>query len=507
MCNLAGFTEFVLSRMFSVEVGTVSRKLEEAANAARTLRPRFVQMPMGAEADRVARGFAALRRGRPCLDNVIGALDGTFIFVMVPETEHGRFMGYKHPRPALLLMGACDHNLKFRWYSAESVASIGDQAATTKSDLAASSSSASARAAAACGPYPRGPPTSALDATLAAGLAPEMVESVQRKLQDLKHDTACRPVVPLGKVLVCDGGVQDYDWMLRVGNMHDLKAVKRLTKPIEQRRQLEKLAYCNFVISSHRIHIERAFGRFFNSFKIFRGGRFSEDKMLLFLDAAMVAYNFIITDLEVTEASAAAASTSASSDPAPSAAAAASSAAPAVGLMAQPAVACLDDDTETLAVASKALHEVSDHISDMGTTLLDGPPVMALVHSEASKATAAYVREMEAAGLPLVDERFTVSIPDTEDKVHASLAASTAAVGECVAGMKLHRQRRFIVMEAMFAARADYAAITGVLDADSRVKQASANMSKAAHEAEAAAMLAGAAAAATSTSGAATCDG
>lgn len=463
----AGFNEFVIARMFRVSVGLVCEKLKVIAKAVARLRGKYVVMPSGREAERVAAGFAALRRGKPCLSNVCGCLDGTFVFVCVPESEHGRFIGYKHPRPAMLLMAACDHNLKFRWYDMSSVASAGDQAAVKATALPAKSAAKRARlaaeadtAASMASSQASGPEATEIK----VAIDPKMLKAARSTIGTAFTERGFVDAVPDKFVMLCDGGIRDFAWMLRVGTEHDALAVRRNAMPEHQRMELAALEYCDFVISSHRIHVERAFGRFFNSFKVFRTGRFSVETMALFVDAAMVIHNFIITCLEEDEADAASGAASSSSS---------SSAREDIG---QPPVVLGEDDKAT-ACTVKGLGDDVAHCIDT-TVHVIGDPVMALVHSEASKATVMYIQQQAESGAPVTRPGCSVDVPDTDERIEDAIRERYGAGGPPWRHSDVFRRRRRVLMDKLLEARQHFFDETGVLDAEERLKVAVlANMS------------------------------
>ena len=406
-----------------------------------------------------------MRRGAPSLNNVIGALDGTFVFVSVPTGGQGPYFGYKHPRPALLLMAICDHNLKFRWFDATSVGSAGDQAAFKRSSVAFATDNDAIRNSSSAAAAKRedqllASSSSAVALPSTGGIdlpPPQEVDkaTTSRLVASSAWTSLASDAVAPGYVLVCDGGIAESPWMVRVGTEADLRAFKRTASASRDAPHgfeasiLTELEYCNFVISSHRIHVERAFGRFFNSFKAFRGGRFKENRMADFVKAAMVVHNFVICDLEAAEA---AVLTALSRE--------------------QHFIELSDEedalDAETLEIAASINDEVRNDI--LATVLRVGRPQMALVHSESSKATVKYIREEYSASATRARSDFSVRAPAALQEIEAG--AETLAGPRKVSFPDKLRLRRWLMMRQLFSSRRMFEAETGVSDAAARIRRA-----------------------------------
>lgn len=230
-------------------------------------------------------------------------------------------IGYKSATPGLLLLAVVDHNLCIRWFDIASPGSRGDTAALSKTTLHWNSCSSEMRArieqllVAATGQEPpevqvdaevqaetaefgrsadtfttaqafhavgsmlanfhggdqpaggteASEPAAAAAAASAAPAAPAAAESVPQ-------------CIPPGYVLVGDAGVPQAAYLLTVGTDHDIKAFRRHDQTLGDqgtvRSVLSALAYSDFVISSTRIHVERAFGLLVNRFKVLRCGRY-----------------------------------------------------------------------------------------------------------------------------------------------------------------------------------------------------------------------------------------
>lgn len=277
--NYAGLTFRLLGDLFGCHYTTINSQANLAANEVLKLEPSKIAMPGAAEASEIARGFAALRKGKPFVMNVIGCLDGTFIFTRAKSHEKRWYIGYKHAYSSLLLIGVCDHTLRFRWVSALNPGSMGDQGVMLTSNLHAANATPSERsklfqeldewqsslAGRQAPTEDAGVPSATASASTSSSASSSLPESDETPGAPSE---AARATICPGYVLLADGGLASTSYMLCVGTTRSRRALKAAHP--EDADAAGKLEYADFIISSSRIHVERAFGRLFGMWRRLR---------------------------------------------------------------------------------------------------------------------------------------------------------------------------------------------------------------------------------------------
>ena len=239
-----------------------------------------------------------MRCGMPFISDIVCCLDGTFAATPALHPERAVYYGFKHNFSTVLILAVCDSSLRFRWISANKPGSFGDQAVMIGSDLntsscdpdvrkqlhmmldswlnqaepddacASSSSSASGSPAAAAASAPTGTHTGVADVV--------------------------RATVPPGYVIVADGGLTNTSYLLRVTTEAAKLAIKRAHP--DDADVAKKLEYYDYVVSSSRIHVERAFGRLFGMFRRLRLQRTFPTVTTELIVATSVIHNHIIVE-------------------------------------------------------------------------------------------------------------------------------------------------------------------------------------------------------------------
>ena len=246
--------------------------VDPAIASITALRDTVIRMPTADEAASTAYAFPANRRGCPHLNNVIGAADGSFVATLALSDNKKAYYGYKHAFPCLLLLVVCDSNLRVRWMSIDCPGSAGDQAVLTgSSPMAANKTTESrqtnSRIHTSQMTSSRAPPAAHASVSSLAGAASAASAGAASAAPVPTSAAAAlaRAVIEPGYCIVADGGVSDEDFMITVGT----RAYQRyFTDRPELGVTVEASHYCDFVVSSMRICVERCFGKVFGS-----GGR------------------------------------------------------------------------------------------------------------------------------------------------------------------------------------------------------------------------------------------
>jgi hypothetical protein len=212
----------------------------------------------------VARGFEKAREPYPRLTDVVGAIDGTFVFVRVGPDEKLPHCNYKWPRSAILLVIVVDSDRQILWYDCEHTGNASDQGVLLDDDVT---------------DVPADDPADPV-----AGWINLLVKN-GRFLQ-----------VPDGFVLLGDSG---FAWKRHLVTVGDSKAVDRLYKVAREghwanavlQDELNLNSHLNGIISSHRTVVEQTFGELVGSWEILRRGKDNPDRSKLITEVCCILHN------------------------------------------------------------------------------------------------------------------------------------------------------------------------------------------------------------------------
>lgn len=283
----AGHEYSTLSAIFSVSSDTVMRVCKQGLDDLALLRGQLISMVDGIEAPEAAQAFANQRAGKPCFTNVVGAIDGTFVFALAGKDQKDPLISYKWPVPAMLLLIIADANRRIRWMSRLRPGSWGDKAVCLASDITGVAQSVVLRRLQLRAKKPAlRPDTTASEDTGSA----IMHSDLKSLLAELFFE------VPEGFVVLGDGGFKASPHLVipggdAMGKHINRKRLKSHWKTLLRTENVLDSAFFDHVLSSHRIVVERTFGSLIGSFSILRCGRYSVSLMDNITLACAIVHN------------------------------------------------------------------------------------------------------------------------------------------------------------------------------------------------------------------------
>lgn len=455
--------------------------VDQAIDGIIALRDTVIRMPTVDDAASTAYAFSANLRGCPHLSNVIGAADGSFVATLVMNDNKQAHYGYKHAFPTLLLLVVCDSNLRVQWMSIDCPGSAGDQAALTGSLLMAANRTTESRqinsavhsSQSTSSLPPRTPPASASSHPVAASAAAEPAcpepSSAAAAL--------ARAVIAPGYCIVADGGVSDEAFMVTVGKRADQRY---FTDHPELGVSVEASHYCDFVISSMRICVERCFGKIFGQWRLLRKQRYFPPKTRKLATCAVIIHNFVMNE-ELREGVA-------STDSAMDAATAEAAEQEVVDRL----TAMLDLADVEACERSQIIGELRDNVIAssapelLSTRARRGAPDLAGVGPRAELATihavdadaefnpAAIARSSSAITRSWVESQARKGLPAVDDGLGVECPGlpGDAAAQTSKERIKLKRCRRRELALGLMRARSAFESKTGKKDAEYRVAKA-----------------------------------
>ena len=248
--------------MFGIGVGSVEPILVECLNHIESRRAEFIKFPTTpAECAKIAEGFAAARAPYARLCDIIGAIDGTFIFTSVGSDDKLPFANFKWPRSSILLEIIVDSDRQITWFDCEHSGNTSDQGVVLDTDM-----------------------TGVCD----AGRPDPWV------LDGLKEGKFYR--IPQDYVLLGDSGFTFNRQTLTVGDSNSFNHVQKLAKlhkwaASRLDEELELHSHLNGILSSHRVVVEQTFGELVRSWTILRSGKYDPERTKLITIVCCILHN------------------------------------------------------------------------------------------------------------------------------------------------------------------------------------------------------------------------
>lgn len=303
---LPGCPQFFVATLFNIPLETFRVHFNRAIDIVMDLEPQLVQFPNDPDtASRCAESFVAARGGKPAFKNIALALDGTFVFTRAFGADKTVYFGYKHVVPTLLLLVACDGDLRVRWYDIQTPGYGGDQGSLNMTAFGYNiMTPAVANAVREVFPESREAVRAAASTSLGSESTPSGPTPVKSKPQIHNHEASritegaaseINPLLPPGFAVIADNGFADTDLVLTPCDKNiwvEFEKLQRtLKRPQDREVFLDRVALVDFLISSHRIHVERCIGVLVNSFKILRHSTYGPRRTRRLAQCALVIHN------------------------------------------------------------------------------------------------------------------------------------------------------------------------------------------------------------------------
>jgi hypothetical protein len=290
--RLAGLDFSILGDLFGVSASVADSTVKELLSAIILCDPLQVRFPTAQEEyAAIAREFSLHHSGHSHFTNIIGAVDGSFVFVRVSLGVKSPLFGYKWPVPCLLLLIIADSNFCIRWFDISHPASWGDRAVFADSDLRVlqhDPALVQLREELDIPDWTSLPRE--MDADDGSSFTRSAVQAVKKALHDKFF------FVPDGYLLVADGGFTFSPQVLTPGGRRARKAITTAC----QRNQLShhlnnNLAlsnYLDFTISRMRICVEQTFGILMRTWRVLRCGKYDTKLTKAATKACIIFHNF-----------------------------------------------------------------------------------------------------------------------------------------------------------------------------------------------------------------------